>query len=112
MTLGRNEMESEVMEDDAPIGQTTKWKVAWEQVSEVVNGFQVLEYLRKIVVPSRNTRRDKYTNSKIKWTSKLSLLSQTTAVNKSIYQQGIKLITADLTTQCFKDLLRNEAQNM
>jgi hypothetical protein len=30
VTLGGNEMESEVMEDDAPIGQTTKWKVAWE----------------------------------------------------------------------------------
>jgi hypothetical protein len=75
----------------------------------MVNGFQVLEYLRKIVVPARDTRRDKYTSSNIKWTSKLSLLSQTTAVNKSIYQQGIKLITADLTTQSIKDLLRDEA---
>ena len=52
MTLGGNEMESEVMEDDAPIGQTTKWKLAWEQVSNMVNGFQVLEYLQKIVVPA------------------------------------------------------------
>jgi hypothetical protein len=83
--------------------------VAWKQVSEMVNDFQVLEYLRKIVVPARDTRRDKYTSSNIKWKSKLSLLSQTTKVNKSIYQQGIKLITADLTTQSIKDLLRNEA---
>jgi hypothetical protein len=30
-------------------------------------------------------------------------------VNKSIYQQGIKLITAYLTTQSIKDLLRDEA---
>jgi hypothetical protein len=50
------------MEDDAPIGQTMKWNVAWEQVLEIVNGFQVLEYLRKIVVPARDTRKDKYTS--------------------------------------------------
>jgi hypothetical protein len=70
VTLGGNEMESEVMEDDAPIGQTTKWKVAWKQVLEMVNGCQVLEYPWKIVVPARDTRKDKYTSSKIKWTSK------------------------------------------
>jgi hypothetical protein len=86
--------------------------MAWKQVSEMVNDCQVLEYLWKIVVPARDTRRDKYASSKIKWTSKLSLLSQTTEVNKSIYQQRIKLITADLTTQSIKDLLRDEAQNM
>ena len=83
-----------------------------KQISDMVNGFQPLEYLQKIVVPSRDTRRDKYTSSKIKWTRKLSLMSQTTAVNKSIYQKEIKLITTDLTTQSIKDLLRDEAQNM
>jgi hypothetical protein len=62
VTLGGNEMESEVMEVMTPIGQTTKWKVAWEQVLEIVNGFQVLEYLQKIVVPARDTRKDKYTS--------------------------------------------------
>jgi hypothetical protein len=71
----------------------------------------MLEYLRKIVVPTRDTRRDKYTSSNIKWKSKLGLLSQTTTVNKSIYQQGINLIAADLTTKSIKDLLTNEAQN-
>jgi hypothetical protein len=70
VTLGGNEMESEVMEDDAPIGQTTKWKVAWERVLEIVNGCQVLEYLQKIVVPARDTRKDKYTSQNIQWTSK------------------------------------------
>jgi hypothetical protein len=30
VTLGGNEMENKVMEGDAPIGQTTKWKMAWE----------------------------------------------------------------------------------
>jgi hypothetical protein len=42
---GENEMESEVMEYDAPIGQTTKWNVSWECVLEIVNGCHVLEYL-------------------------------------------------------------------
>jgi hypothetical protein len=45
-------MESEVMEDDSPIVQTSKWKVVWEQVSEMVNGFQMLEYIWKKVVPA------------------------------------------------------------
>jgi hypothetical protein len=57
-------MKSGVMEDDAPEGQTIKWKVAWEQVSKMVNGCQVLEYLWMIVVPARDTRRDKYTRIK------------------------------------------------
>ena len=86
MILGANDMESEVMEDDAPRGQTTKWKVAWKQVSEMFNDCQVIEYLWKIVVPARETRRDKYTSSKIKWTRKLSLLSKNTTINKSIHQ--------------------------
>jgi hypothetical protein len=77
--------------------------------SQMREGCQEVVYLQKIVVPARDTRRDEYTSLKIKWTSKLSLLSQTTAVNKNIYQQGTKLITADITTQSIKDLLRNEA---
>jgi hypothetical protein len=85
-----------------------RWK-AWDEVSLMREGFQEVVYLQKIVVPARDTRRDEYTSLKIKWTSKLSLLSQTTAVNKNIYQQGTKLITADITTQSIKDLLRNEA---
>ena len=60
-------------------------------------------------LPTQDTRRDEHTSLKIKWTSKLNLLSQTTAVNKNIYQQGTKLITTDITTQSIKDLLRNEA---
>jgi hypothetical protein len=40
-------MESGVMEDDAPIGQAKKWKVAWEQVLEMVKGCQKFEYLQK-----------------------------------------------------------------
>jgi len=54
-------------------------------------------------------RRDKHTSSNIKWKSNLSLFAQTTTVKSSIYQQGIKLISAYLTTQISKDLLRNEA---
>jgi hypothetical protein len=45
VTLGGNEMESGVMEDDSPIGQAKKWKMAWKQVLVMVNGFQMLEYL-------------------------------------------------------------------
>jgi hypothetical protein len=78
----------------------------------MVNSCQVLEYMWNIVVPSCDTRRHKYTSSKIKWISKLIFLSQNTVVNKSIYQQEIKLITTDLTTQSIKDLLKDEAQNM
>jgi hypothetical protein len=85
-----------------------RWK-AWDEVLLMREGFQEVVYLQKIVVPARDTRRDEYTSLKIKWTSKLILLSQTTAVNKNIYQQGTKLITADITTQSIKYLLRNEA---
>jgi hypothetical protein len=56
VTLGGNEMESGVMEDDAPIGQAMKWKIAWEQVLVMVNGCQMLEYLQKIVVAARDKR--------------------------------------------------------
>jgi hypothetical protein len=58
------------MEDDSPIGKTNKWNVAWKQVLDMVKGFQVLEYLWKIVVPTRDTRKDKYTSQNIQWTSK------------------------------------------
>jgi hypothetical protein len=44
---------------DAPIGQVVKWKMAWKRVSEVVEGCQVLGYLLKVCVPSRNTRKAK-----------------------------------------------------
>jgi len=71
-------------------------------------GCQEVVYLQKIVVPARDTRRDEYTSLNIKWTSKLSLLPQITAVNKNIYQQWRKLITAEITTESIKDLLRNE----
>jgi hypothetical protein len=57
VTLGGNEMENGVMEDDAPIGQTTKWNMAWKQVLVMVNGFQMLEYLQKIVIPARDKRK-------------------------------------------------------
>jgi hypothetical protein len=77
----------------------------------MVNGFQVLEYMWKIIVPSQDKRREKYTSSKIKWKIKLILLSQNTKVNKSIYQEVINLITTYLTTQSIKYLLINEAQN-
>jgi hypothetical protein len=50
-------MENGVMEGDAPIGQTTKWNMAWEQVLVMVNGFQMLEYLQKIVIHARDKRR-------------------------------------------------------
>jgi hypothetical protein len=72
-------------------------------------GFQEVVYLQKIVVPSRDTRKDKYTSLNLKWKRKLRLLSQTTAVNKSIYQQGTTLITVDITTQSIKYFMRNEA---
>ena len=70
VTLGRYEMESGVMEDDAPIGQTTKWKMVWKQVLMMVNGCQMLEYLQNIVVPTQEKRKDKYTSSIFQWTSK------------------------------------------
>ena len=57
MTLGGNEMENGVMEGDAPIGQTTKWKMAWEQVLVMANGCQMPEYLQKIVILARDKRR-------------------------------------------------------
>ena len=56
------------MEGDAPIGQTTKWKMAWEQVVVMVNGCQMLEYLQKIVIPARDKRKTsiqaQYSNGK------------------------------------------------
>jgi hypothetical protein len=85
-----------------------RWK-AWDEVLYVREGCQEVVYLQKIVVHARDTRRDEYKSLKIKWTSKLSLLSQTIAVNKNIYPQGTKLIMADITTQSIKDSLRNEA---
>ena len=45
------------MEGDAPIDQTTKWKMVWEQVLVMVNGFQMLEYMQKIVIPTQYNRR-------------------------------------------------------
>jgi hypothetical protein len=36
-------MESRVMEDDAPIGQDKKWKIAWKQVLVMFNGFPMFE---------------------------------------------------------------------
>jgi hypothetical protein len=50
-------MESGVMEDDAPIGQAKKWKMAWKQVLMMVNGFQMLEYLQKRIVPTQDKRK-------------------------------------------------------
>jgi hypothetical protein len=70
VTLGGNEMESGVMEDDAPIGQAKKWNMAWKQVLVMVNGFQMLEYLQKRIVPTRDKRKDKYTSPIFKWTRK------------------------------------------
>jgi hypothetical protein len=70
VTLGGNEMESGVMEDDAPIGQAMKWTMTWKQVLVMVNSFQMLEYLQKIVVHARDKRKDKYTSPIFQWTSK------------------------------------------
>ena len=50
-------MENGVREYNSPIGQTTKWNMAWEQVLVMVNGFQMLEYLQKIVIHARDKRR-------------------------------------------------------
>jgi hypothetical protein len=62
VTLGGNEMESGVMEDDSPIVQTKKWNISWEQVLVMVKGFQMFEYQHKRIVPSRDKRKDKYTS--------------------------------------------------
>ena len=68
MTLGGNEMESGVMEDDAPIGQSMRWKMAWKQVLEMVNSCQILEYPQKIVILVRDKRKTsvqaQYSNGK------------------------------------------------
>jgi hypothetical protein len=50
-------MENGVMEGDSSICQTTKWNMAWEQVLVMVNGFQMLEYMQKIVIPTQYKRR-------------------------------------------------------
>jgi hypothetical protein len=57
VTLGENEMESGEAKGDTPIGQSTRWKMAWKQVSVMVNGCQTLEYLQKIVIPARDKRK-------------------------------------------------------
>jgi hypothetical protein len=68
VTLGGNEMESGVMEDDSPIGQDKKWNMAWKQVLVMVNGFQMLEYLQKRIVHARDKRKTsiqaQYSNGK------------------------------------------------
>jgi hypothetical protein len=87
MTLGGKEMESGVTEDDAPIGQAMKWKMDWKKVLVMVNGCQMLEYLQKIVVPTRDKRKDKYTRPIFKCKSKSSLLSYIVAVNNDINNQ-------------------------
>jgi hypothetical protein len=58
-----------------------RWK-AWDEVWCMREGFEEVVYLQKIVIPTQDTRRDKHTSLKIKWTSKLSLLFQTTVINK------------------------------
>jgi hypothetical protein len=70
VTLGVNEMESGVMEDDAPIGQAMKWEMDWKEVLVIVNGFQMLEYLQKMVVPALDKRKYKYTSPIFHWTNK------------------------------------------
>ena len=57
MTLGGNEMESGETKDVTPIGQSTRWKMAWKQVLVMVNGCQMLEYLQNIVIPARDKRK-------------------------------------------------------
>jgi hypothetical protein len=50
-------MESELMEDEAPIGQVMeRWK-AWDEVFLMREGFQEVVYLHKIVVPARDTKK-------------------------------------------------------
>ena len=50
MNLGGNDMESEVIEDESPIGQVMEiWK-AWDEVLLMREGFQQVVYLQKIVV--------------------------------------------------------------
>jgi hypothetical protein len=69
VNLGGNDMETGVMEDDTPIGQVKEWKMAWKQVSLMVNGCQMLEYLQKIVVPSQDKRKYKYISPIFQWKS-------------------------------------------
>jgi hypothetical protein len=50
-------MESGAMEYDSPIGQAKKWKMVWKQFLVMINGFQVLQYLQKRIVPTRDKRK-------------------------------------------------------
>jgi hypothetical protein len=68
VTLGGNEMESGVMEDDSLVGQFMRWKMAWKQVLVMVNGCKVIEYLQKRNVPAQDKRKTsiqaQYSNGK------------------------------------------------
>jgi hypothetical protein len=57
VSLGGNEMESGETKDDTPIGQSMRWKIPWKQVLVMVNGFQTLVYLQKIVIHVRYKRK-------------------------------------------------------
>jgi hypothetical protein len=85
-----------------------RWK-AWDEDLLMREGFQEVVYMQKILVPTQDTKINEYTSLKIKWKINLSLVSQTTVVNKNIYQQGKNLTNADITTQITKYLLRNKA---
>jgi hypothetical protein len=63
-------MESDIMEDETPIGQSKKWKMAWVRVLLVRVGCQSKVYLQKSIIPARDKTKYRYTSQIIKWTSK------------------------------------------
>jgi hypothetical protein len=89
-------MENGVIEGDTPIGQTTKWKMAWEQVVVMVNGCQMLEYLKKIVIPAE-TREEQVCKHNIPM-GKQAKLSVLNYISKQMYTSAMKsIITAKIT---------------
>jgi hypothetical protein len=63
-------MESEVMKDESHIAQVVeRWK-DWDEVFSKREGFQEVVYLQKIVVPTRDTRKDEYTRPIFQWKRK------------------------------------------
>jgi hypothetical protein len=91
VTLGGNEMKSGLMEDDAPIGQAKKWKMAWKQVFYMVNGFQTFEDLQQMIVHARDKRKTsiqaQYSNGQATEACCHLLTHITSIKNHQIYKQ-------------------------
>jgi hypothetical protein len=97
---------------NAPIGRVAKWRMALTARLGSVLGLPSLCVPAERVCTCPRHKKSQLYELYVRWTSKLSLLSPFSAVNKNIYWQENQLLTAEITIKSIKYLLGNEALNM